>query len=443
MALTREEKEALILELGEGAAKKLEGVIATQNKKLEEVVDEAKKTKGLTEEQYNALKKSQEETAEKTERILKEQGKTLADVQMAIQSHGAVKGKSIAEVLAKHSDVLAKVYNSGHGNVQFEITTNNKGEVFAKPFDPANAYQGKAAYSHATIDDVDNAANVASIAQSLDAASILRLGADAEIVNQYRNNQYLFDLLNTTTVNSKLAIWIDEKAKEGGSTEVAEGATKPKSQYFYELKSASYRKEATLLTFTEEFDMDFSRLQQNAISSARIDLANRINTAILPRLFAAATAYNTGATFAPLLNKPDPNDFMAIAAMAAQADSATFGGARTNAALMSTFKKYAMGLLTDDQGLWLNTPDVIRNIAFVGNPDVGADDVIVGDFKQYNVLLRGGMIMKVGYNGTDFAENKFSVVLEQFYFDYISSIRAKALVKGTTFADVKAAIATP
>ena len=78
----------------------------------------------------------------------------------------------------------------------------------------------------------------------------------------------------------------------------------------------------------------------------------------------------------------------------------------------------------------------------VGNAGVGADDVIVGDFKQYNILLRGGLIMKVGYNGTNFAENKFSVVLEQYYFDYISTIRAKALVKGTTFATVKAAIAT-
>jgi hypothetical protein len=53
------------------------------------------------------------------------------------------------------------------------------------------------------------------------------------------------------------------------------------------------------------------------------------------------------------------------------------------------------------------------------------------------------MIMRVGYNGTNFAENKFSIVLEQFYFDYISAIRAKALVKGTDFATVKTAITTP
>lgn len=434
---TIEEKKVLAEEIGEQAAKKAEAVIKDANTKMESVVEEIKKTKGATEEQMKLLKESQEETKANIENILKTHGKTLGEIQNAIATHGAVKGDSIAEVLSKHKETLAKVYNSGHGNVQFEVFTNKKGEIFAKPHDPS-----KAAYSHATVDDVDNAANVASISATLDAASILRLGGDAEIVNQYRNSPYIFDLVNTFTANSRLAVWINEVGKEGGSTTVAEGATKPKTQYFYELKAEAYKKEATLLTFTEEFDMDFSRLQQNAVSTARVDLTNRINSAILPRLFAAATAYNTGATFKPLLNKANPNDFMAIAAMAAQAESATFGGAKANASLMSTYKKYAMGLLTDNEEAWLNTPDVIRGISFVGNPEVGSDDVIVGDFKQYNVMLRGGMIMKVGYNGTDFAENKFSVVLEQFYFDYISSIRSKALVKGTTFATVKAAIAT-
>ena len=268
------------------------------------------------------------------------------------------------------------------------------------------------------------------------------MGGDAEIFTQFRNTPYIFDLTNTTTVNSKTAIWLNEKPMEGGSTAVTEGGTKPPSQYFYELKSDPYKKQATLLTFTEEYDMDFYRLEQQAITSAKTDLTNLINAAILTRLFSAATAFNIGATFGPLINKANPNDFDAIAAMAAQADSATFGSAKANAVLMSTLKKYAIGLTTDEMGAWLNSPEVIRNLAYVGNAGVPIDDVIVGDFKQYNVLLRGGIIMKVGYNGTNFAENKFSVVLEQYYFDYISSIRTAALVKGQTFATVKTAITT-
>jgi hypothetical protein len=233
---------------------------------------------------------------------------------------------------------------------------------------------------------------------------------------------------------------MEETPKEGASGNHTEGASKPLSQYFHTIKNDDYRTEATLLTFTNKFNLDFGRLQQEALAAARTDLVNSVNSRIQTDIFSAATAYSTGATFAPLINDATPNDFDALAAMAAQADSATFGGGVSNAALMSTYKKHAMGLLKDSTKSYINPPAVLSGLSFVGNAGVGADDVIVGDFKQYKILLRGGLIMRVGYNGTNFAENKFSVVLEQDYFNYISAIRATALVKGTTFATVKTAI---
>ena len=74
---------------------------------------------------------------------------------------------------------------------------------------------------------------------------------------------------------------------------------------------------------------------------------------------------------------------------------------------------------------------------------MAADAVVVGDLRQYHMVMRGGLIVKIGYNGTDFAENKFSVVMEQYYFDWISNIRKSAIVKGPTFADVKTELADP
>ena len=187
--------------------------------------------------------------------------------------------------------------------------------------------------------------------------------------------------------------------------------------------------------------MDFERLQGDILNKGKVDLVNRINTAILANIITAATAYNTSASFGTRAANA-VNDWVALAAMAAQVDSATFG-ANANAAIMSTFKKYNIGTLQTSQFEWIDTPDVLSNLAMIGNPAMGADDVLVGDFKQYNILLRGGLIVKVGYNGTDFVENRFSTVLEQFYFDYISSLRTPAIVKGTTFATAKAAITTP
>lgn len=435
--LNREEKEALVVELGNSAAKKVEAVIAKHDERLASIIEDAKKNKGVTQEQLDVIKEAGEEATAKLTAIAEKQGKVLADLKNAVGVAGAEKGTSIAELLHKDMDKLAEVFKQKNGSISYEILQTSKGEVFMRQFDSI-----KAAFTHGTIDDIDDASNVSSIAQSLSAASILRLGANADIINQYRNTPYIFDLCNTIQTNAPLAMWIDEKVKEGTSANHVEGTEKSKSQYFYEIKSSDYKTEATLLSFSNKFEIDFTRLQQNAIQSARTDLVSRINAAVQTNIFSAATAYNTGTDFKTVFENADPNDYMALAAMAAQADSATFGSAQSNAVLMSTLKKYAMGILTDEQKNWLNAPDVLAPLSFVGNAGVGIDDVIVGDFKQYNILLRGGIIMRIGWNLDDLAKNKFSVVLEQDYFDYISTIRAKALVKGQTFAAVKEAIKT-
>lgn len=369
--------------------------------------------------------------------LAKSQGTTLQELGLKISgSEGSA--KPIAKALEENMEEFRKVYQQGSGSKTFLITTNRKGEFVMSPIDLT-----KAAGPHATTGDVGGAGNVASIAQSIDAASLLRLGGDAPIISQYRNTPWVFDLCNVINAGyeQSLALYYEEQAKAGGSTTVAEGGTKPKTQYAYELKSATYKKEATLIGFSQEFQMDFPRLQSDILGKGRTDLINRINSVILANVISNATAYNTAANFTGGTALTDANDYDVIAAMAAQVDNATFG-AMANSAVMSTFKKYRLGTAKDGQGRWLDRPSVLNNLAFTGNPDMAADDILVGDLKQYNVILRGGLILRVGYNGTDFAENMFSTVLEQFYFDYISTIRKPAIVKGQTFAAVKTALTT-
>ena len=315
------------------------------------------------------------------------------------------------------------------------ITTNAKGDFVMKPYDLVD---GNKATSHSSIDNVSGGGGVASIAQSIDAATLLRLGGQSPIMAQFRNSPWVFGLCNLINAGFEkpFAMWYDEQAKDGASANVAEGGTKGKVQYKYDLKTSTYNKEAMLVSFTDEFSLDFRRLQDEILGKARVDLINRINDAILPRIKTAATAYNTSASFGTVT---DVNDFDVLAAMAAQVENATFA-TTANTAVMSTFKKHKLGIQKNNQGSYLNPPVSLSNIAFVGNPAVGTDDVLVGDFMNYNIILRGGMIVKVGYNGNDFAENKFSTVLEQYYFDYISSARTTAIVKGPDFATVKTAI---
>jgi hypothetical protein len=434
--LTEKQYSDLVSTLGKQAADKIKTEMEAYEKKAKEIAQEAIINGGVTKEKFEEYQNQAKQSLEAVNEIARKQGLTINDLNAKLNT-SEVGNKSIAEVFDAEKDALKTLYLQGSGTKTYMIQATPKGFVM-KPFDVT----AKAAGPHATTGNVGGGGNTSSIAQNIDAATLLRLGGDSPIISQYRNNPWIFDLVNVINAGFEMpfAMWYEEQAKQGASATVAEGATKPSMQYAYTLQTKSYKKEAAMIGFTDEFSLDFVRLQSDILGKGRTDLINRINTAVLANMITAATAYNSSASFGA--DVITPNDFDAIAAMAAQVDNATFG-ALANSAVMSTFKKYKMGITKNTQGSYLNAPEVLGNIARIGNPAMAADDVLVGDFKQYNIILRGGFIVRVGYNGNDFANNMFSVVLEQYYFDYISAIRAAAIVKGPDFATVKAAIVAP
>lgn len=433
--MTKEEMDALVAKVQDELKRERDKTQET----IKSVVAEIVKQNGYaTEEQYKAIEKAQKEENERMEEILKKQGLTLDELQKKVSTQaGAV--KSISEVLKESEEDLRKTFRNQMGVKEYMLYYNEKGEVIFQPFDRTAE---KAPGTTGTVDGLSGVGSLSSVIQNITGAGILRMNANAPIVDNYVNSPWVFDLVNTTTADfmtSALATYWEELPREGAPAIVPEGGTKPLVQYRYRLRNHEYKKFAQLISFTDEFSYDFRKLQDDIMTKGRRDIRNGINTLILADVITNATAYNTGTEFGTVAT---PNDFDAIAAMAAQVDNATFGN-KANAAIMSTFRKYKMGITKATTGEYLNRPDVISDISFIGNPSMTADQVVVGDLKQYNVIWRGGMIVKIGYNGTDFAENKFSVVMEQFYFNYISEARKPAIVKGPNFADVKTAITEP
>lgn len=435
--MEQKEFDELVKQVGEQAAKEIKTQMEGFEKKAKELATSAVKDGGVTKEDFDEYQKKAEEAVDAIKEIAKKQGISIADLTEKMSS-GSTGTKSIGQVLEESKEELGKLYSQGSGTKTFMVNVNSKGEFVAQPFDTT-----KAAGPHATTDGVGGGGNTASISQAIDAATLLRLGGNSPIISQYRNTPWVFDLCNLQNAayqsNTPFAMWYEEQPKQGSSATVTEGGTKPLTQYAYQLKTDTYKKEATLIGFTEEFNMDFTRLQSDILGKGRTDVINRINSVVLTDIIAKATAYNTAAEFTGGTPIPFANDFDVLAAMAAQVDNATYGNL-ANAAVMSTFKKYRMGVEKDQNGMYLNRPGIINNLSMIGNPAMGTDAVLVGDFMKYNIILRGGFIVRVGYNGTDFAENKFSVVLEQFYYNHISSLHQSSIVKGETFAAVKAAI---
>lgn len=392
----------------------------------------------VTEEQFTTFTKAQEDALGKVNDALAKQGTTIAELNLKLEQAKAEGAKSIAQTLAEDAEELKRVYETGSGTKQYMLTMNSKGEYVMKPHSQTQKTVGPVA----TISGI-NGGTAASIFQAIDAVSLLRLGGDSTIISQYRNTTWLFDLVNVINAgwDNMMAMWFEEVAKTGTSATVAEGGVKPLVQYAYNLKTATYKKEAMLIGFTEEFSLDFARLQSDILGKGRVDVMNRINTQLLTDLLAAATAYNTGTSYKNGAVVSPYNDYIAIDAAAAQVDATTFGS-KANAAIMSTYKNHRVNTQMDTQGRFIDPPAALNGITMIGNPAMGVDDLIVGDLKQFNLILRGGLIVRVGYNGTDFAQNMFSTVIEQYYYDYISAIRAVAIVKGQTFAAIKTAVTT-
>jgi hypothetical protein len=438
--MDQKEFDALVEKVGGETAKLIKTALQPYEAQVLKLAQEVAANKGgITEETFTAFKTASKQSLEAVKAICEKQGVTLGELSTTL-GNGKQATKSISQVFEEDREILRGINDSGQGVKTYMVTLTKEGSPVMRPISLTNT---KAAGAEATVAGVGSG-NVSAIVQALDAATLIRIGGNAQIFGQYRNSSWIFDLCNTinASFNSQMpfVLWFDELPKVGSSAEVAEGTAKPMTQYLYKLQSSTYRKEATLVGMTDEFQMDFAQLESDIMNKARIDVINRVNTAILPRLKAAATPYNTELSFRGGTGSasyiPNVNGFDAIAAMAAQVDNATFG-ARANAAVMSTFKKYRLGITKNTQGTYLNPPAVLDGIGFVGNPAMGADDLLVGDFKQYNIILRGGLIVKVGFNGNDFANNMFSVVLEQYYFDYISNIRKVAIVSGPTFQNVE------
>jgi hypothetical protein len=435
--MTQEELDIIVGKVGKEAAAKITTLFKDYEEKAKDFANLAAKGK-ITEEQFTAFKGEQDKALEKLTEITVKQGTTITELGLQIETAKASKFKPIGQTLYEDKEELEKIYNSGSGNKQYMLTVNEKGETVLKPHGGANKTVGPVA-SIAGI----NGGTAASIFQTIDAASLLRLGGDSAIISQYRNTTWLFDLVNVVNAgwDNMMAMWFEEVAKTGTSATVAEGGAKPLVQYGYTLKTATYKKEAMLIGFTEEWNLDFQRLQSDILGKGRTDVMNRINTVLVTDLLAAATAYNTATAYKNGAALTQYNDYLAIDAAAAQVENATFG-AKANAALMSTFKYHRLNTQMDTQGRFLMPPASLNGITQVGNPGMATDDLVVGDLKQFNLILRGGLIVRVGYNGTDFAQNMFSTVIEQYYYDYISAIRAVAIVKGQTFAAIHTAITT-
>lgn len=422
MAITQQEIDAIVgkcdtqaQELFKKQAEKFDGLITTlkaeTQSKVDAAVDQAKKGLISPEQLEAATTKATSElskTITTQEDILKAQGDKINGL-IESQKKTFTGLEMIEDIFKENAPKLKQMRKDGAGFIEVNL---------------------KAA-------GIDSIANV--IQPQVGApASPYAPGISNLPLNVYdilRNQQFVSAYTDNGTTDLSRLAWINETSLVGSVGLVLEGGIKPLTQRTFTVEMSTAKKIAGALQMTEEFDTDLPYLSSQLKSLLQLDLVRGYDDQIQADVIAAATpfdfttlgigGYNLGALKGSIY---DATLWDALTAMGLYPRINNF---IPNVSLINpiTWGKMQMG--KDTVGRY-NYPsdDLISKInAQIGNK-MWPDNALVGDMKQFKVLVYKDFVLKMGWINDDFIRNQFTVVAEVRFHDYISAARKKAIVYG-------------
>lgn len=410
--MTEEEFKALVEKVGLEAAK----VIKAEAEKLEAALkaEHANVMKGVaTKEEIEAFKadvlKSNNDLIEK----LKVQGIKMAELENAAKGNTDNTLEVFKNQLDEQKPELDRIKLNKAGSVAFTL---------------------KAAGVTGT---VGIGGNAASIVEQGSAAALLRLG-DGPVYTIQRGLPFILNFVSVGNTTAAALIWFDEIPKAGDFAVTAEGALKPLVQYLFERRTASYRKAAGYSVITEEFDQDFPRLVSTIKQLMQIDVRNVMTDLILTDMIANASPYAYNGLDGQIDNA---DDYAAIGAAIAQLQALYY---TPNVLVLNPADAWRMKLQKGVDGHYIMPPFQWDGKTYefgtvVVDPRVAVGNFFIGDGSVYHVDLKGDIIVRIGYNGDDFIRNQYTIVVEQYFYNYISTAKKPGFIYAN-FNTIKADI---
>lgn len=303
----------------------------------------------------------------------------------------------------------------------------------------------------AAVMTVDGAVDDSAVTEDM----IESFSADA-FVKKRRPNEYIFDIANRRTVAAvtEYKTWLEEGGEEGAFAEVAEGAVKPLMSKGLIRNVSKYKIVAGKRVYNEEF-AKFRKEAMNIIEDLFNDQILRNYAAILTAdLIAKAAAY-VGTSLDGKYVKP--TDFHAIGAVAAQIETLDFF---PDLLIINPQDKWRISLSQNDEGTFFmaipmyNPSGEVQMMGFkvftsnrcdVGTAILGESKLFKIEDEPVQVRLGYGINVTTGGDGkvtaveSDVDHNRFRIIAETFFHDYIATNHTGSFVK-FNFADVKAAL---
>lgn len=280
--------------------------------------------------------------------------------------------------------------------------------------------------------------------------------SEEAFVPKRQPREYVYDLANVRTVSeiTQFKTWLEEGDEEGAFAVVAEGGLKPLESTSLVRNHSEYRKVAGKYVVTEEFSkfrkQAYSIIQRIIQQKMLRDKAAILTTSLL----ADAAPYVSSALDGKFAT---PTDYHAIAAVAAQIQALDFA---PDMIILNPQDKWRIGMTqTEDGHFYLNVPslDPTGSPRILGFQVRTSNRIPVGEFLLGESGLweieQEGITVRMGYGITvtgsnpvtavesDFDNNRFRVIVENYFHNYIASNNEGSFVHGD-FEVIKALLET-
>lgn len=238
-----------------------------------------------------------------------------------------------------------------------------------------------------------------------------------------RNPNFIINRVNVGRTNQYRLAWINETDYQGTpDTNIAEGGTKPQIQHIFKVEMSTAKKAAAWMELTEEFEDDLPGLATAVRRMLQSDVMREFDNAIQTAVIAAARPFEITGMDGKV---PFTTLFDAIGAMLAQIG---FYNYIPNTVALNPVTDWTMLMDKDSEGRYLNPPFLSRiNALLVDATKVAVGYGLVGDLSQYNVDIYKDFSLRIGWINDEFIKNKFAILGELRYHNYISENRKKAI----------------
>lgn len=271
-----------------------------------------------------------------------------------------------------------------------------------------------------------------------DSASHWLLTTFTGIISPIRSrvSRYL-GLVSVGTINSRVAMWVEEYDEQGTPIFIGEGVAKTRVSVLYKEAEAKVNKIAVTCKVTTEMLRDLpqlvSYLQANLIRRIEVATVDELfagNGAMLNGLFGYASAFTGGGitTVAPTY----ADVFRALALQVQKAfGTATAVFVNPDILAQMDMEKSVDGIyqippFRSADGTMVAGMQLIPEVALVGTDY----DFVGGDLSVVNVRFREGLSINIGQENDDFSKNLRTILAEQALVQFVSANDTQVLVKG-------------